>query len=81
MVLRWGEKALNKLRSTEREVESNLDAENRKLATLVKNKRKVERDISAITIKIEHGKQNEQKMQVDKLNVHQPVSYYLRLHR
>ena len=55
---------MNKLRSTEREVEINLDAENRKLATLVKNKRKVERDISAVTIKIEHGKQNEQKIQV-----------------
>ena len=63
-MLRWGEKAINKLRLKEREAEDNLESETRKLGTLVKNLKKLDRDCLTVGIKLEHGRKNEGNMKV-----------------
>merc|ERR1711874_829631 len=67
--LKGGKKAVNKLDSRIRELESELDAENRRFADAQKNLRKSERRIKELTFGSDEDRKNHQRMQslVDQL--------------
>ena len=61
--LKGGKKAVNKLDSRIRELESELDAENRRLADAQKNLRKSERRIKELTFASDEDRKNHARMQ------------------
>merc|ERR1712200_92061 len=61
--LKGGKKAVNKLDSRIRELESELDAENRRLADAQKNLRKSERRIKELTYQSDEDRKNHERMQ------------------
>jgi myosin heavy chain 6/7 len=61
--LKGGKKAMNKMDSRIRELESELDAENRRLADAVKNLRKSERHIKELTYAADEDRKNHERMQ------------------
>merc|ERR1712025_466001 len=67
--LKGGKKAMNKLESRIRELESELEAENRRMADAQKNLRKSERRIKELTFASDEDKKNHERMQslVDQL--------------
>ena len=67
--LKGGKKAVNKLDTRIRELESELDAENRRFADAQKNLRKSERRIKELTFGSDEDRKNHQRMQslVDQL--------------
>merc|ERR1712203_1334181 len=67
--LKGGKKAINKMDARIRELESELDAENRRFADAQKNLRKSERRIKELTFGSDEDRKNHQRMQslVDQL--------------
>merc|ERR1712203_722227 len=67
--LKGGKKAMNKMETRIRELESELDAENRRFADAQKNLRKSERRIKELTFGSDEDRKNHQRMQslVDQL--------------
>jgi len=61
--LKGGKKAMNKMESRIRELESELDAENRRHADAVKNLRKSERQIKELTFASDEDRKNHERMQ------------------
>ena len=61
--LKGGKKAVNKLESRIRELESEIDAENRRLADAQKNMRKSERHIKELTFGSDEDRKNHERMQ------------------
>merc|ERR1740129_2272364 len=68
-VLKGGKKAIAKMETRIRELESELDAENRRLGAAQKNMRKSERHIKELSYTIDEDKKNQERMQglVDQL--------------
>merc|ERR1711976_1133998 len=67
--LKGGKKAMNKLDTRIRELESELDAENRRFADATKNLRRSERRIKELTFASDEDRKNQERMQglVDQL--------------
>merc|ERR1711910_72203 len=67
--LKGGKKAIAKMETRIRELESELDAENRRFADAQKNMRKSERHIKELSYSIDEDKKNQERMQalVDQL--------------
>ena len=67
--MKGGKKALNKMETRIRELESEVDAESRRLADAAKNLRKSERRIKELTYASDEDKKNQERMQglVDQL--------------
>merc|ERR1719355_280463 len=67
--LKGGKKAMNKMETRIRELESEVDAENRRLADAAKNLRKSERRIKEMTYAADEDRKNHERMQalVDQL--------------
>merc|ERR1712025_885277 len=67
--LKGGKKAMNKMDTRIRELESEVDAENRKFADSQKNLRKSERRIKELTYAADEDRKNQERMQalVDQL--------------
>merc|ERR1711981_726080 len=61
--LKGGKKAMNKLESRIRELQSELEAENRRLAEGTKNLRKSERHIKELTFASDEDRKNHERMQ------------------
>ena len=61
--LKGGKKAMNKMESRIRELESELDAENRRLADASKNLRKSERRIKELSFASDEDRKNHERMQ------------------
>ena len=61
--LKGGKKAMLKMESRVRELESELDAENRRLGDGLKNLRKSERKIKELTFSSDEDKKNHERMQ------------------
>merc|ERR1712039_292952 len=61
--LKGGKKAMHKMESRIRELESELDAESRRLGDAQKNMRKSERTIKELTFAGDEDKKNHQRMQ------------------
>merc|ERR1719365_550135 len=61
--LKGGKKALAKMETRIRELESELDAENRRLGDAQKNLRKSERHVKELTYTIDEDKKNQERMQ------------------
>merc|ERR1719471_2185042 len=61
--LKGGKKAMNKMETRIRELESEMDAENRRLADAVKNLRKSERRIKELVYQQDEDKKNHERMQ------------------
>jgi myosin heavy chain 6/7 len=61
--IKGGKKAMLKMESRIRELESELDAENRRLADAVKNLRKSERHIKELTYSSDEDRKNHERMQ------------------
>jgi myosin heavy chain 6/7 len=61
--LKGGKKAMNKMESRIRELESELDAENRRLADAQKNLRRSERHIKELTFAADEDRKNHERMQ------------------
>jgi myosin heavy chain 6/7 len=61
--IKGGKKAVLKMESRIRELESELDAENRRLADAVKNLRKSERHIKELTYSSDEDRKNHERMQ------------------
>jgi len=61
--LKSGKKAMNKMETRIRELESELDAENRRFGDAVKNFRKSERHIQELTFAAEEDRKNHERMQ------------------
>jgi myosin heavy chain 6/7 len=61
--IKGGKKAMLKMESRIRELESELDAENRRLADAVKNLRKSERHIKELTYASDEDRKNHERMQ------------------
>merc|ERR1711976_238942 len=61
--LKGGKKAMNKMESRIRELESELDAENRRLADAGKNLRRSERRIKELTFAADEDRKNHERMQ------------------
>merc|ERR1719430_259610 len=61
--LKGGKKAVNKLDSRIRELESELDAENRRMADAQKNLRRSERRIKELTFASDEDRKNHERMQ------------------
>merc|ERR1711936_269441 len=62
--LKGGKKAMNKLESRIRELQSELEAENRRLAEGTKNLRKSERHIKELTFASDEDRKNHERMQI-----------------
>merc|ERR1712018_352191 len=62
--LKGGKKAMNKLESRIRELESELDAESRRFADSQKNLRKAERHIKELTFASDEDRKNHERMQI-----------------
>merc|ERR1711894_742035 len=69
--LKGGKKAMNKMETRIRELESELDAENRRFADAQKNVRKSERQIKELTFASDEDRKNHERMQTltDQLQV------------
>ena len=67
--LKGGKKAMNKMETRIRELESEMDAENRRFADSVKNLRKSERRIKELSYAADEDRKNQERMQglVDQL--------------
>merc|ERR1739844_381530 len=67
--LKGGKKAMNKMETRIRELESEIDAENRRMADALKNLRKSERRIKEMTYAADEDRKNHERMQglVDQL--------------
>merc|ERR1712098_374142 len=63
MMLEGGKKAIAKMETRIRELESELDAENRRLGDAQKNLRKSERHVKELTYTIDEDKKNQERMQ------------------
>ena len=61
--LKGGKKAVNKMDSRIRELESELDAENRRYGDALKNLRKSERHIKELTFASDEDRKNHERMQ------------------
>ena len=61
--LKGGRKAMNKMETRIRELESELDAENRRHADVTKNLRKSERSIKELTFAADEDRKNHERMQ------------------
>merc|ERR1711976_988079 len=61
--LKGGKKAMNKLETRIRELESEMDAENRRLGDATKNLRKYERRIKELTFASDEDRKNQERMQ------------------
>ena len=61
--LKGGKKAMNKMESRIRELQSELDAENRRFADSQKNLRKSERHIKELTFACDEDRKNHERMQ------------------
>merc|ERR1712152_90626 len=61
--LKGGKKAMNKMETRIRELESELDAENRRLADAVKNLRRSERRIKELSFASDEDRKNHERMQ------------------
>merc|ERR1712210_439604 len=61
--LKGGKKAIAKMETRIRELESELDAENRRLGDAQKNMRKSERHIKELSYSIDEDKKNQERMQ------------------
>merc|ERR1712114_69922 len=61
--LKGGKKAMNKMESRIRELNSELDAENRRFADSQKNLRKSERHIKELTFAADEDRKNHERMQ------------------
>jgi myosin heavy chain 6/7 len=61
--LKGGKKAMNKMESRIRELESELDAENRRSADSIKNLRKSERHIKELSFAADEDRKNHERMQ------------------
>merc|ERR1712073_231300 len=61
--LKGGKKAMNKMETRIRELESELDAENRRLADASKNLRKSERRIKELAFAGDEDRKNRERMQ------------------
>lgn len=61
--LKGGKKAMNKMDSRIRELESELDAENRRYGDAIKNLRKSERRIKELTFASDEDRKNHERMQ------------------
>merc|ERR1719493_69974 len=61
--LRGGKKAVAKMETRIRELESELDSENRRLGDAQKNLRKSERHVKELTYTIDEDKKNQERMQ------------------
>merc|ERR1711864_9553 len=61
--LKGGKKAMNKMDTRIRELESELDAENRRQADAVKNLRRSERRIKELTFAADEDRKNHERMQ------------------
>merc|ERR1712111_342202 len=61
--LKGGKKAIAKMETRVRELESELDAENRRLGDASKNLRKSERHVKELTYTIDEDKKNQERMQ------------------
>merc|ERR1712020_792311 len=61
--LKGGRKAMTKMETRVRELESELDAENRRLGDAQKNIRKSERHVKELTYTIDEDKKNQERMQ------------------
>merc|ERR1712046_60580 len=61
--LKGGKKAMNKMETRIRELESELDAENRRLSDATKNLRKSERKIKELTYQQDEDRKNHERMQ------------------
>merc|ERR1711972_626518 len=61
--LKGGKKAIAKMETRIRELESELDAENRRLGDAQKNLRKSERHVKELTYTIDEDKKNQERMQ------------------
>ena len=62
--LKGGKKAINKMDARIRELESEVEAENRRLADVAKNLRKSERRIKELTYASDEDRRNHERMQV-----------------
>ena len=62
--LKGGKKAMNKMESRIRELNSELDAENRRFADSQKNLRKSERHIKELTFASDEDRKNHERMQI-----------------
>merc|ERR1711881_398414 len=62
--LKCGKKAMNKMDTRIRELESEVDAEHRRLGDAVKNLRKGERRIKELTYSADEDRKNQERMQV-----------------
>ena len=67
--IKWGRKMVAKLESRVKELESELDSEQRRLGDATKNFRKADRGIKEYTFRQEEDRKNAERMQdlVDKL--------------
>ena len=61
--LKGGKKAMNKMETRIRELQSELDAENRRCADSMKNLRKSERQIKELTFATDEDRKNHERMQ------------------
>merc|ERR1719367_329446 len=61
--LKSGKKAMNKMETRIRELESEMDAENRRQADALKNLRKSERRINELTFASDEDRKNHERMQ------------------
>merc|ERR1712080_679087 len=61
--LKGGKKAMNKMESRIRELNSEMDAENRRFADSQKNLRKAERHIKELTFATDEDRKNHERMQ------------------
>merc|ERR1712124_41346 len=62
--LKGGKKAMNKMESRIRELQSEMDAENRRFADSQKNLRKSERHIKELTFASDEDRKNHERMQI-----------------
>jgi len=74
--LKGGKKAMNKMETRIRELESELDAENRRLADAQKNLRRSERRINELTFAADEDRKNHERMQALVDNLQAKIKSY-----
>ena len=74
--LKGGKKAMSKMDTRIRELESELDAENRRMSDAQKNLRKSERRIKEMTFASDEDRKNHERMQVIKKNLNFNTSFF-----
>ena len=75
--LKGGRKAMIKMETRIRELESELDAENRRFGDAQKNLRKSERRIKEMTFASDEDRKNHERMQVIKKNLNFNTSFFI----